>query len=132
MSNGVLSGSNLARGEKLAKNYRMIVNILRENENIKNNIKNELFNIMHIEEVTKISKVKLVSTKKLESMEMKDIAMCFNDDSLLDFLVVTVDIESTKQNLKLKLNKNDDFVNKVLALLEKKAKITIPELEVIP
>lgn len=126
----IMSDSNLSEAKRVADLYEKLEKINTENEKILNNYKKNILNIMYVEEKTKIGNVKLIKKNVINQMTIEEIKECFNGESVLNHIVVKVDVQATLTNLKIKLGMNESTARNAINKLLPKAIITIPDLEV--
>ena len=126
----ILGTNNELRAKELAEKYRLWQHELISYNVIKENIKKELIVLMKLENIDKVDKVRLVQKPQFEPIEIKDIYELVNDKSLVDSVVVSIDFESTKRNLKIKTGWNDKMIEQFLERLLETSKTMIDELEV--
>ncbi len=88
----------------------------------------ELFKILDIE---KYKNVKYVKKKVLPSISIEQLSAYFNDKSMIDLLVVDVNIEKTIENIKMKQGYNDKIANGILNLLLEAKEYEIEDLELM-
>jgi len=88
----------------------------------------ELFKILNIE---KYKNVKYVKKKVLPSISIEQLSAYFNDRSMIDLLVVDVNIEKTIENIKMRQGFNDKIANGILNLLLEAKQYEIEDLELM-
>lgn len=129
---GITSTSNQARIEELARKFKYWQKELNEYNIIFSNIKKELIALMKLEKIDKVESesVKLVEESLLEQLQISEVLKCFNSNEIADYVVVSVNLNKTRNNLKIKLGFNDDLIDKVIERLKEKTTLKTHELVV--
>lgn len=115
----VLDNSNLERAKQLAKN---IITLRKEQisyNNMMTNWENELKGLMLHYDLDRVENLKIVKRKQHTNKSIKELKEIFNDPNLIDNLVVRIDFDETRENLRLNLwNKNlvDQYLNNIQEL----------------
>lgn len=90
----------LELSQKDIKNLKIVRNALNEYNKLNVKLTNDLITRMKANGITELGDIKLVNENKFVGIEIFELNKTFLDQTMLDRIIVTVDIDKTVENLK--------------------------------
>jgi len=93
--------------------------------------KEKILNIFKMLKINKFENVKMTKKKVLPLLTVEELKTAFNDKSMIDLVVVKVDVDETIRNIQLKHGYSEKIAKGFLNLLLELKEYEVEELEIL-
>jgi len=129
-----MKNSKIQRGIELSKLFKTLEDDIKIRVNYRENIANELLDIMEEISEVKIGGVKKVEKSRTQTISiarLKEVLNIETQDEILDRLMVEVNIPESEENLRYLSAFQEVITKKIVARLEENNEIKYSTLEIV-